>query len=374
MDAGAIVVRQSDGVPARGSLEIRPSGHPAGAGLQKALAKSPYGQAATGWAGVLSSSGPGWHSRSAVDGQRGGQLLVARCEAAVALLGIAVDLRARIERMAHAAHLMLDRKQHLAGIEGDDVLKTVLVLIALLGDETPLPEAAIGSGEIGEVDGDVMTIKGRCRLGRLAEIEVLASADRDARKPPLRVLTNARPRLHDLAVETRDPVGRADARLEFHVGHAKLYAPEARARCKEPYAVAPRARRLDKLGLLADAETGAFEGPFHCIEPPQQRGAIGRHQPGVTTQHLRCPGRQMKLAAADVHPHVADAGHQVGIAGEAETRSIKEDCQLLVRHAGVHVLEGHDIADILHGAVVRAHGPPSRLASLPQRTEGMATS
>src|SRR5262245_39855947 len=107
----------------------------------------------------LPPSSPGWRGRSAVDGQRRGQLLVARCEAAVAMLGIAVDLRARIERMAHAAHLMLDRKQHLAGIEGDDVLETVLVLIALLGAETPFPETAIGPVEMGEVAGEEMPIK-----------------------------------------------------------------------------------------------------------------------------------------------------------------------------------------------------------------------
>ena len=47
-------------------------------------------------------------SPSAVERQRPAQLLVPGREAAVALLGIAVDQRPRVHRMAHAAHLVLD--------------------------------------------------------------------------------------------------------------------------------------------------------------------------------------------------------------------------------------------------------------------------
>src|SRR5947209_15320372 len=43
---------------------------------------------------------------------------------AVGLGWVAVDERPRIEGVRHAAHLVLDREQHLAGVEVDDVLET----------------------------------------------------------------------------------------------------------------------------------------------------------------------------------------------------------------------------------------------------------
>ena len=88
--------------------------------------------------------------------KRPGELLVARRVEAVCLLGIAVDQRPGVERVAHAAHLVLDREQHAPRVEIDDVLEAVLVLVALLGDEVALQQAAIGAGEIGQVDGDVV--------------------------------------------------------------------------------------------------------------------------------------------------------------------------------------------------------------------------
>jgi hypothetical protein len=55
---------------------------------------------------------------------------------AVGVGRIAIDeQRARMERMAHAAHLGLQREQYPAVIRVDDILEAVLMLIALLGQQ-----------------------------------------------------------------------------------------------------------------------------------------------------------------------------------------------------------------------------------------------
>ncbi len=60
--------------------------------------------------------------------------VIARRIVAVGLRRITVDERARIKRVRHAAHFVLDGEEHLAAVEVDDVLKAILVLIAFLGD------------------------------------------------------------------------------------------------------------------------------------------------------------------------------------------------------------------------------------------------
>jgi hypothetical protein len=52
-----------------------------------------------------------------------------------ALGRIAIDKRPQVEGMLHAADFMLDGKQHFAAVRIDDVLESILVLIAFLGDQ-----------------------------------------------------------------------------------------------------------------------------------------------------------------------------------------------------------------------------------------------
>src|SRR6187549_3562626 len=67
---------------------------------------------------------------------------------AIGLRGIAVDERARVKRVRHAAHLVLDREQHLAAVGRDDVLKAVLILVALFGDQAFLEQPRVRPGKI----------------------------------------------------------------------------------------------------------------------------------------------------------------------------------------------------------------------------------
>src|SRR6266852_8034890 len=60
---------------------------------------------------------------------------------AVRLRRVAVDQRARVERVADAADLVLDGEEHLAGLGVGYILEAVLVLIALLADQALLQQA-----------------------------------------------------------------------------------------------------------------------------------------------------------------------------------------------------------------------------------------
>jgi len=51
-----------------------------------------------------------------------------------ALGRITIDQRTQIERMLHAANFVFDGMHHLAAVRIDDVLESILMLIALLAD------------------------------------------------------------------------------------------------------------------------------------------------------------------------------------------------------------------------------------------------
>src|SRR5690242_7760449 len=60
----------------------------------------------------------------------------------------------------------------------------------------------------------------------------------------------------------------------------------------------------------------------------------------------------MELTAPDIDPHIVDAGHHVGIAGETEPAHVEERRRSRILDLHVHVLQGDDIAEILRAAVV----------------------
>ena len=82
---------------------------------------------------------------------------------AVALVRIAVDQRPREHRMGLAPHLVLDREQHLARIEIDDVLEAVFVFVELERDQSALQQPIVGAGEVLDVDLEVVAVVGLFR-------------------------------------------------------------------------------------------------------------------------------------------------------------------------------------------------------------------
>jgi hypothetical protein len=67
--------------------------------------------------------------------------------------------------------------------------------------------------------------------------------------------------------------------------------------------------------VLAKAERGAVELLRHGGETVEQGVTARNDERGMAAQHLRRAARQMKLAAADIDPHVGVGDHQIGIAG-----------------------------------------------------------
>ena len=148
------------------------------------------------------------------------------------------------------------------------------------------------------------------------------------------------------------PLRGPEGDVELDIGDAERDAPEPRGvRLVAAHAIAPGTYRLDMVVVLAEGEGGAGQFGGDGGEPLEQGLAAGDDDAGMAAQHLRRAARQMKLAAADIDPHVAVGHHQIGIAGQPETGDIEQGRQPLVGHLDVDVFEMDRVAEIFGGAV-----------------------
>ena len=114
--------------------------------------------------------------------------------------------------------------------------------------------------------------------------------------------------------------------------------------------------------MLAERERRVVELPGHGREPIEQSLTAGNDDPGMAPQHLRTSGWQMKLAPADIDPHIGVGHHQIGVSGEPKACDIKQGGQPLVGHRHVDVFEMDRIAEIFCGTVKGLlHGRGSRV-------------
>src|SRR5262249_11291220 len=122
---------------------------------------------------------------------------------------------------------------------------------------------------------------------------------------------------------------------------------------------APGADRLHAVVAFAEVEFRSFQRLAHLGQALEQRGAIGQNQSGNAAQHVRLPDRQVKLAYDDIYPHIAGAGIEEGIAGEAEDGDVDMGCQVVIADGDIDVHEMDDVAEILGRAVelLVCHGP-----------------
>src|SRR4051794_10482096 len=148
--------------------------------------------------------------------------------------------------MRHAADLMLDLKQHLAGFEIDDVLEPVLAAVALLGDQIVLFELLVRRGEILDIDLQMMPVKFGKRPVGLAENQLLVAADLDMRGLAVAVLLDIGERAEHLAIKAGNPLRGALRNRELDIGNAEIDLAETLlVRLKEAELVAPGTGRLD---------------------------------------------------------------------------------------------------------------------------------
>jgi len=82
----------------------------------------------------------------------------------------------------------------------------------------------------------------------------------------------------------------------------------------------------------------------------------------MAPQYLRVATRQMKLAPANIDPHIGVRHHQVWVAGKAEARRHKQCGQALVGHLYIDVFEWIEFAKIFGGAIeLLMHGRGPRI-------------
>ena len=116
--------------------------------------------------------------------------------------------------------------------------------------------------------------------------------------------------------------------------------------------IAPRTDRLDMIVVLGEVELRSLERLAHALEPAQEGFSIGHHEADPAAQVLWRSGDQVELAAPDIDPHIVDAGHHVGIARQPDAADIEQRRQALVLDLQVHMLERHDVAEVLGAAVI----------------------
>src|SRR5438552_5971351 len=87
------------------------------------------------------------------------------------LRSVPVDERPHVERVRHAANLVLDLEQQLVGVGIDDLDEAPLVGMALHRDEPAVHELLVRPVEVRDVDGDVMAVVRWNRIARLPEDE-----------------------------------------------------------------------------------------------------------------------------------------------------------------------------------------------------------
>ena len=167
-------------------------------------------------------------------------------------------------------------------------------------------------------------------------------------------------RPHDLLVEARDARGAPRLHGELDVGDAQSHVTEGRAGRMEAQPVAPRRGHRDVLVLRAVGELGSREEILDGGQPRDERLQVGHHDLHVAAHHVGLTRGQMELRLAHVDPHVFHPHHHVGVAREAETLHVEGGGGALVGHADVHVLQHHDVADVLLVPIVALHVDPPR--------------
>jgi hypothetical protein len=210
-----------------------------------------------------------------------------------------------------------------------------------------------------------MAVVLRLRRVGLAELQVLVLAHQRPRDDAVAAL-HARGCSEHRRIERRDLPGGTDRDVELDIGHAERDAAEAfGVRLVDAHFIAPRTDRLDVIVVLGKSELGPFELAAHFGQPVEQRCAALDHQAGVSAHDLRPAGRQMKLAAPGIHPHVGVRDHQIRIARQSQPDAVKQLRQPLVRHLHVDVLKMDRVAEVLGGAIeALLHGRLSRVLVL----------
>src|SRR5438094_6388849 len=198
------------------------------------------------------------------------------------------------------------------------------------------------------IDLQVMAVELRYFPVGLAEDQLLLRPGADMRGAALAVLLDASRRVEDFAVKARDAVRGSLRHGELDIAHAEVDRAEALlVRLIEAELVAPRAGRLDKGVVLLAVELGVGELLFGLAQALAELLERRDDEADMAAEHVGVAGRQMKLALADIDPHVVRAREHEGVAGQAEPRQVEFLRQPLIIDPEIDVFETDEVAEIL---------------------------
>src|SRR5580658_2884202 len=115
---------------------------------------------------------------------------------------------------------------------------------------------------------------------------------------------------HHLLIEADDPFDSLYRYIEFHVGNTQRYGSELLIGLMAPDAIPPWTGRLNVRVALVKVETSAFEMSAHLGQALHECFPVRYYDADMAAQHLRFASGQVKLAAADINPHIDGTGHQ----------------------------------------------------------------
>ncbi len=107
--------------------------------------------------------------------------------------------------------------------------------------------------------------------------------------------------------------------------------------------IAPGTGDVEVIFFRGITEFRSLQIAAHRVQAPGDGVDIRRHQTDPAAHYLRLAGRQVKLATADIDPHIDHACDQIRVAREAHPDDVKQYRQPLIGHRHVDMLEPDDI-------------------------------
>src|SRR3990172_13217955 len=269
-----------------------------------------------------------------------------------------------VHRVAETSHLVLQFEELCSIFGVRHILEAELMVSHMFHDAAVALEEAVGPGEVGHVNRDVVAVVRSYLLIHFAEPEPLIASSGHTRCRETVLGTQRRGGTHHFLVKAGNPSGRAGLNPKFNVRNAEDHIAEARRGSMAAKTVAPWADDRNMVGLTGPGEASGSETFFHGLQSALQKVKVRQDHADMARDPLGISALQMELLLAHVDPHVLRPHREVRVVGESQPDDIEESCYGLVGDAQIDVLERYDVADVFLAIIARpAHRAPPFLFS-----------